>query len=209
MMKNNDIGRRPFTAMGRFLVLAAVAMTVSACVSFGAKAPPALLVITADAKVPGGAVKSGNAADGMIVLMPDVPRKLDTNRVPVQINDGSIAYLKDAFWADKPSRLMQLLLIETLSAKTNKMILSEVEAGGKAGSYLSGSLAEFGIDARSNQAIVVYDAVQVVRGKPLNKRRFEARENVGLVEPGPASAALNKAANKVAADVSDWIAANP
>jgi cholesterol transport system auxiliary component len=143
------------------------------------------------------------------VLMPDVPRKLDTNRVPVQINDGAIAYLKDAFWADKPSRLMQLLLIETLSAKTNKMILSEVEAGGKAGSYLSGSLAEFGIDARSNQAVVVYDAVQVARGKPLNKRRFEARENVGLVEPGPASDALNKAANKVAADVSDWIAANP
>ncbi len=209
MMIKNDTGHHPLIAFGRMLVLAAAAMTVSACVSFGAKAPPSLLVITADAKVADGAAKSGSAADGMIVLLPDSPRKLDTNRVPVQINDGSIAYLKDAFWADKPSRLMQLLLIETLSAKTTKMILSEVEAGGKAGSYLSGSLAEFGIDARSNQAIVVYDAVQVVRGKPLNKRRFEAREAIGLIEPGPASIALNKAANKVAAEVSDWIAANP
>lgn len=209
MMKKNDTPHRALITTCRMLVLPAAAMMVSACVSFGAKAPPALLVITAEAKIPDGAVKSGNAADGMIVLLPDSPRKLDTNRVPVQINDGSIAYLKDAFWADKPSRLMQLLLIETLSAKTNKMILSEVEAGGKAGSYLSGSLAEFGIDARSNQAIVVYDAVQVVRGKPLNKRRFEARESITSVEPGPASIALNKAANKVAAEVSDWIAVNP
>lgn len=209
MMKKNDTPHRALITTCRMLVLPAATMMVSACVSFGAKAPPALLVITAEAKIPDGAVKSGNAADGMIVLLPDSPRKLDTNRVPVQINDGSIAYLKDAFWADKPSRLMQLLLIETLSAKTNKMILSEVEAGGKAGSYLSGSLAEFGIDARSNQAIVVYDAVQVVRGKPLNKRRFEARESITSVEPGPASIALNKAANKVAAEVSDWIAANP
>ncbi len=209
MMKKNNSRHSSLIAFGRMLVLVAATITVSACVSFGAKAPPALLVITADAKMPGGAVKSGNAADGMIVLLPDSPRKLDTNRLPVQINDGSIAYLKDAFWADKPSRLMQLLLIETLSAKTNRMILSEVEAGGKAGSYLSGSLAEFGIDARSNQAIVVYDAVQVVRGKPLQKKRFEARESISLVEPGPASIALNKAANKVAAEVSDWIAANP
>jgi cholesterol transport system auxiliary component len=209
MMRKIDSKHRSLTAFGRILVLSAAALTMSACVSFGAKAPPSLLVITADAKVADGAVKSGNAADGMIVLLPDSPRKLDTNRVPVQINDGSIAYLKDAIWADKPSRLMQLLLIETLSAKTNKMILSEVEAGGKAGSYLSGSLAEFGIDARSNQAIVVYDAVQVVRGKPLNKRRFEARESLSLAEPGPASIALNKAANKVAAEVADWIAANP
>ncbi len=190
-------------------LLGAVTLALSACVSFGAKAPPTLLVITAESQVPGGAMKSGEAADGMIVLMPDVPRKLDTNRVPVQISDGSIAYLKDAFWADKPSRLMQLLLIETLSAKTGKLILSEVEAGGKAGSYLSGSLSEFGIDARSNQAVVVYDAVKVVRGKPLQKQRFEAREALSEILPDASSASLNKAANKVAVDVAVWVAANP
>ncbi len=196
-------------ASTKMAIIAAASLALSACVSFGAKAPPTLLVITSDAKVPGGAMKSGEAADGMIVLMPDVPRKLDTNRVPVQIDDGSIAYLKDAFWADKPSRLMQLLLIETLSAKTGKLILSEVEAGGKAGSYLSGNLSEFGIDAPNNQAVVVYDAVKVGRGKPLQKQRFEAREAIAAIEPGAASSSLNKAANKVAADVAAWITANP
>jgi cholesterol transport system auxiliary component len=70
-------------------------------------------------------------------------------------------------------------------------------------------LSEFGIDAPNNQAIVVYDAVRVVRGKPLQKQRFEAREAIAAIEPGAASASLNKAANKVAADVAAWIAANP
>ena len=190
-------------------IIALAALSLAGCVSFGGKAPPTLLVITADAKVQNGTAKTGEAADGMIVLMPDVPRKLDTNRVPVQIDDGSIAYLKDAFWADKPARLMQTLLIETLSAKTGKLILSEVEAGGKAGSYLSGNLSEFGIDARSNQAVVAYDAVRIVRGKPIQKQRFEAHEAVAAIEPNAASDALNTAANKIAADVAAWIAANP
>jgi cholesterol transport system auxiliary component len=207
MMTLNRLSKN--NMLTKLMLASAASLALSACVSFGAKAPPTLLVITADAKVPGGAMKSGEATEGMIVLMPDVPRKLDTNRVPVQIDDGSIAYLKDAFWADKPSRLMQLLLIETLSAKTGKLILSEVEAGGKAGSYLSGNLSEFGIDAPNNQAIVVYDAVKVVRGKPLQKQRFEAREAIAAIEPGAASASLNKAANKVAADVAAWIAGNP
>jgi cholesterol transport system auxiliary component len=193
----------------RLMAVAAATLSLSACVSFGAKSPPSLLVITADAMSPAGVVKSGNAADGMIILIPDVPRKLDTNRVPVQINPGSIAYLKDAVWADKPARLMQSLLAETLSATTGRLILTEVEAGGKAGSYLSGNLSEFDIDARGNQVSVVYDAVLVARGKPLQKRRFEARENIGAIEPGSASAALNKAANKVAAEVADWVGHNP
>ena len=193
----------------RMAVIAFASLALAGCVSFGGKAPPTLLVITADAKVQNGTAKTGEAADGMIVLMPDVPRKLDTNRVPVQIDDGSIAYLKDAFWADKPARLMQTLLMETLSAKTGKLILSEVEAGGKAGSYLSGNLSEFGIDARSNQAVVAYDAVRIVRGKPIQKQRFEAREAVAAIEPNAASDALNTAANKIAADVAAWIAANP
>jgi cholesterol transport system auxiliary component len=183
--------------------------TLISCVSFGAKAPPALLVLTATNQIAPGATKTGIPSDALIVLLPDVPRKLDTNRVPIQISDSSIAYLKDAVWADKPSRLMQLLLVETITAKNDQLLLSEVDAGGKAGSYLSGSLSEFGIDTRSNQAVVIYDAVKIVKGSALQKRRFEARENVGAILPAPASAALNTAANKVARDIAEWIAAKP
>lgn len=182
-----------------------LALSLGACVSFGGKAPPSLLTLTATNMVPNGTVKSGASSEALIVLLPEAPRKLDSNRVPVQIDDSSIAYLKDAVWADKPSRLMQSLLTETIAAKTGRLVLNETDAGGKATQYLSGSLLEFGIDASASEAVVVYDAVRLVRGQTVEKKRFEARRPVSAVEPGPAGIALNAAANDVAVQVSDWI----
>jgi cholesterol transport system auxiliary component len=183
----------------------AIALSLGACVSFGGKAPPSLLVLTAANSVANGTAKSGVSSEALIVLLPEAPRKLDSNRVPVQIDDSSIAYLKDAVWADKPSRLMQSLLTETIAAKTGRLVLNETDAGGKATQYLSGSLLEFGVDASASEAVVVYDAVRLVRGQTVEKKRFEARRPVTAVEPGPAGIALNAAANDVAVQVSDWI----
>lgn len=187
----------------RFLALPLI-MALGACVSFGAKAPASMLVLTADKVVSAGAARTASAADALVVLTPEVPRKLDTNRVPVQIDASSIAYLKDAFWADKPARLMQLLLAETISAKTGNLVLNEVDAGGKAVRYLSGSLLEFGIDGATNEAVVVYDAVKIVRGSATEKRRFESRRPLTAIEPAPAGSALNAAANDVAGQIADW-----
>lgn len=187
------------------LLAGALALTLGACVSFGGKAPPSLLVLTAANSVANGTAKSGATGDALIVLLPEASRKLDSNRVPVQIDDSSIAYLKDAVWADKPSRLMQSLLMETIAAKTGRLVLNETDAGGKATQYLSGSLLEFGVDASASEAVVVYDAVRLVRGQTVEKKRFEARRPLSAVEPGPTGIALNAAANDVAVQVSDWI----
>jgi cholesterol transport system auxiliary component len=179
---------------------------VSGCVSFGGgKAPAALLVLTAQNAVTQGTKQTGTAGQALVVLMPDVPRKLDTNRVPVQVDSSNIAYLKGVIWADKPARLMQLLLMETIAAKNNRLVLNEIDAGGKANEFVSGSLLEFGVDAQTSQAVIIYDAVRLVRGQQIEKRRFEARENVGTVEAGPTGSALNKAANRVAADIAAWV----
>lgn len=187
------------------MLVGAIMLSLGACVSFGGKAPPSLLVLTAANSVANGTAKRGASNEALIVLLPEAPRKLDSNRVPVQIDDSSIAYLKDAVWADKPSRLMQLLLMETIAAKTGRLVLNETDAGGKATQYLSGSLLEFGVDASSSEAVVVFDAVRLVRGLTVEKKRFEARRPVSAVEPGPTGSALNQAANDVAAQVSDWI----
>lgn len=190
--------------MLRFAALTGT-LALGACVSFGGKAPPSLLVLTASNAVANGTAKSGASSDALIVLLPEAPRTLDTNRVPVQTSDSSIAYLKDAVWADKPSRLMQLLLMETIAAKTGRLVLNETDAGGKATQYLSGGLIAFGVDASTSEAVVVYDAVKLVRGVSVDKKRFEVRRPVTAVEAGPAGIALNEAANEVAVQVSDWI----
>jgi cholesterol transport system auxiliary component len=114
-----------------------------------------MLVLTADNVVAAGTARSATVAEALVIQIPQVPRKLDNNRVPVQIDASSIAYLKDAFWADKPARLMQMLLAETVSAKSGNLVLNEVDAGGKAVRILSGSLLEFGIDAATNDGKVI------------------------------------------------------
>lgn len=187
------------------LLVTALAVSLAGCVSFGAKAPPSLLILTSTSTVQSGAVQSGATTDALIILQPEVPQKINTNRVPVQVDNSSIAYLKDAVWADKPARMMQMLLMETVSAKTGRLVLNEVDAGGKAQQFLTGSLIEFGIDASAMEALVVYDAVKLVRGQVVEKKRFEARSPVASVEAAPAGAALNQAANTVAAEVAAWV----
>ena len=179
-------------------------MALGACVSFGGKAPVSMLVLTADNVVAAGAARTATVAEALVIQVPQVPRKLDNNRVPVQIDASSIAYLKDAIWADKPARLMQMLLAETVSAKSGNLVLNEVDAGGKAVRILSGSLLEFGIDATTNEAVVVYDMVKIIRGSATEKRRFEARRPVNAIAPAPAGAALNAAANDVASQIAEW-----
>lgn len=189
----------------KILALALLA-PLGACVSFGGKAPPTMLVLTPASMVQGGTQRSGDAAQALVILAPDTPRKIDTNRVPVQIDDSNIAYIKDAVWADKPARLMQSLLMETIAAKTGNLVLNEIDAGGKATHFLSGSLLEFGIDESSHEAVIVYDAVKLVRGQVVQKQRFEAREPVGeKIEARPAGEALNAAANKVAEQIATWV----
>lgn len=179
----------------------------TSCVSFGGGKPPAaLLTLTARTLPAAGSAQSGNAKNAFIVLLPTVPRKLDTNRIPVQISDSSVAYVKDAIWTDKPARLMQLLLMETITAQNGTLVLNEIDAGGKAEHFVSGSLLEFGIDAQTSKAIIVYDAVKLTHGMAIEKRRFEAHQPVGVIDANEAGKALNTAANNVAIDIAKWLA---
>ena len=179
---------------------------LSACVSFGGKEPPPfLLSLTSDMQMDAGAVRAGPRAGALVVQLPSTPQKLNNVRVPVQTSATGIAYLKDATWIDKPARLFQELLTETIAAKNNRLVLTSVQAQGKADTYLSGELVNFGLDGPSLTVTVTYDAVKIREGEPVEKRRFEASEKVSAAEAGPVGEALNSAANKVVLEVADWV----
>lgn len=201
------IGSRSFRRLKFMALMATAGLALSSCVSLGGKAPASLLTLTAKATVAAGASKTGQVKDAMVILIPDVPRKLDTNRVPVQIDAGNVAYLKDSVWTDKPAVLIRHLLAETLAAKNGTLILSEVETAGRAENYLSGQLVEFGIDEGGMEAVAVFDAVRIRKGLPLEKRRFEATEGLTKIASAEAADALNAVANKVAEDVATWLSA--
>ncbi len=193
---------RLFKAAGLLATFGAL----SACVSFGgAKPPPSLLTISPDQKMSAGATQSGPQTGSLVVALPASPQKLNTIRVPVQTSGTGIAYLKDAVWVDKPARLFQDLLSETIAAKNGRLVLTATQAGGNAQTYITGELVNFDLDGPSLTVTVTYDAVKMTKDRPVEKKRFEASENVYAAEPGAVGEGLNKAANAVAAAVAEWV----
>lgn len=197
----------PFRRLRTPLAVAVGAVALSACVSFGGKPPPFLLTLDADAAPPAGPPRTAAEASTLTILIPTAPQKLRTTRIPVQQDDASVAYVKDAQWVEAPQRLFQRLVSETVRARTSRVVLDEGQYLTAPGEQLAGQLMEFGVDARSNEAVVVYQAMLVsAGGKSVTQRRFEAREAIGgKVEARPAGEALTRAANKVAADVAGWL----
>lgn len=189
------------------LLVAVAAVSLSGCIGLGGKTPPFLLTLDAEAAPPAGGARTAAEAATLTILIPTAPQKLRTTRIPVQQDEASVAYVKDAQWVEAPSRLFQRLVSETVSARTSRVVLDEGQYLTAPGEQLAGQLMEFGVDARTNEAVVVYQAMLVAAGgKTVTQRRFEAREAIGgKVEAKPVGEALTRAANRVASDVTGWL----
>lgn len=190
-----------------FLLLAPLALlALPGCVSFGAKPPPSLLTLEAaspPAAGPGQVVKEGET---VTVLRPRTPAALAVQRVPVRSGPNSLAYLKNALWADIPANLFRALLADTIAARTGRPVLDIQQYSLSPGIRLTGTLERFELDAGSRQAVVVYDAALARGGTaPIETRRFKARAPAASESPASVAAAVNVAANQVAAEVADWI----
>jgi len=177
------------------------------CVSIGAggEPPTVLLTLSSEKSVADNDERRTGDGQPLVVNFPATPRLLDSLRIPVQVNDTSVAYVKQAFWADKPSRLFHALLKESLTAKTGRLVLPADEAKSGESMILSGTLTEFGYDTASLRAIATYDALLRSPDGQVTSKRFRASSPVSAVEPQIVGSALNKAANIIAADVSNWV----
>ena len=189
------------------LLASVVAVCLTGCIGLGGKTPPFLLTLDADAAPTSGEARTAAEAATLTILIPTAPQKLRTTRIPVQQDDSSVTYVKDAQWVEAPQRLFQRLVSETVAARTARVVLDEGQYLTAPGEQLAGQLMVFGIDARSNEAVVVYQALLVsAGGKTVTQRRFEVREPLATkIEAKPAGEALARAANKVAVDVAAWL----
>lgn len=180
-------------------------LLLAGCLSFGSEPPESLLGLTPTATVSAGATNSGDIAHAIQVNEPNAPAKLAVTRVPVQIDDTQIAYVKDAVWTDRPTRLFRKLLGETIRAKTGRLVIDYDDPALTPKNQLRGTLVDFGYDARTSSAVVTFDAVRDVNGTQVLTKRFSATVPGVTPEAAPVGAALNQAANEVAAQVADWI----
>lgn len=189
---------RTAAALGTGLLLAG-------CLSFGPKTPDTLLNLTPAATVAAGTAINGDVTNAIAVEEPVTPMKLSNNRVPVQVDDTNVAYVEDAMWVDKPSRLFRRLLGETIRAKGNRLVIDNDDPALTPKNQLRGTLIDFGYDARTSSVVVTYDAVRDVNGTQVMTKRFSATVPGVLPEAAPVGAALNSAANDVAGQVADWV----
>ncbi|MBI1402658.1 MAG: ABC transporter [Porphyrobacter sp.] len=186
---------------------ALLAFGLAGCISLGGEPPESLLTLSAEAPAPTGSATTAAPDRKVIaVLELDAPAKLDVMRVPVQVTDTQLAYLKEAYWVEKPARLFRQLLGETLRAKggANTLVLDGDESVAVASTTLRGRLVDMGYDAQGSAAVVTFDAIRIDKDGEASTRRFEARETGVTAEAPAVGAALNRAANRVAQDVAAW-----
>jgi cholesterol transport system auxiliary component len=189
---------------------ALAATILSGCVKLDGKAPASLLTLTSAARVAGGDARSAVPADAISISVPMVPQALANTRVAVNSGDVSVAYVKDAVWVEPPAKLFHRVLSETVSAKTGKVVIDPRQFVIDPGTQLTGQLRQFGVDvdAGRHEAVIIYDAaLRRAKSSKVDTRRFEARVPVSVVETLAVGNALNQAANRIAGEVADWIAA--
>lgn len=188
----------------RWSLVALGALLLASCFG-GKKVPPTLLTLTSSAPAPASINRAAAPGEAITIDVPVISKELATTRVPALIGPTAVAYIKDVQWVESPDRLFQDLVQETVLRTTNRVVLDPRQSALDPGLHLTGTLSRFGYDAQEGAVIVRYDgALSAVGGTRVETRRFEAREPAD----GTASTvgpALNAAANRVAAEVAQWV----
>lgn len=188
----------------RLAALAPLAL-LGGCLSLGGKVPESLLTLTPTAMAPAGTTASGTQGSALAMVEFEAPASVDVTRVPVQVTDTELAYLKDAVWVEKPARLLRRLIAETVRARSGRVVVDGDDPGVEAMDRLQGTLRSFGYDARTREVVLVLDASRNGAGSQVQVKRFEARVPVAEPTVEFVAPALNQAANRVAQDVAVWL----
>ena len=147
------------------LAAASLALLLGGYLGLGGGKPPATLISLSATQSPvAGTGATGTQDDALLVLEPDVDRKLAVLRVPVRVNGSSIAYLADAAWVERPARQLRGLLAETLRASGKRLVLEDDGTAGPAAHRLGGRLVDMGYDAAQQAVVVRFEAIRTRRG---------------------------------------------
>ena len=187
------------------LLAALLALPLAGCLGgLGGKAPEELYTLTPSRVAPAGAGTTAQAATALAILEPNVGQRLNVTRIPVQMTDSTLAYLKDAVWVEKPARLFQNLVVESVRARGSRLVVREGDLGYNAITQLSGNLLDMGYDVASGSVVVRFDGVLQSPDGRVQTRRFESRVLGVAAEASAVGPALNQAANDVADQVAEW-----
>ena len=193
--------------MTRKLLILGATIALSGCFG-GAKAPDTLMTLNPAQMRPAATTRNAAEGEAITVVVPTVPRELQSLRVPVHETELGVSYLKNAQWVEMPANLFGRLLTETIGATTGRVVLDPKQFSFDPGQRLTGTLQRFGLDAQRMEVVAVFDAVLAKKGGGIASRRFEARVPAGAGDAAAVAPALNQAGNQIAAEVAAWIGAS-
>ena len=192
------------------LAMGVAAASLAGCVSLGGGKPPESLLTLSPTAAPaaGTGAVAGRDTPGRAILvqLPDTPAKLDVLRLPVTVSDTELAYLDEAYWVEKPARLFRRLVGETLRARGQALVVDNDDTPLLADVTVRGTLLAMDYDLRNSAVVVRFDAVRTDAAGKASSRRFEARESGVPAEASAVGPAINRAANRVAGEIADWLA---
>lgn len=193
------------TMLRRAVAISTAPLLLAGCISFGPEAPAMLFDLTPEIRAAAGSEATGLVEQAIGVSEVDAPRKLAVMRIPVQVDATNIAYLQDAQWVERPSRLFSSLLAETLRASTSRMVIDSGNSQFVPETQLSGTLREMGYDAATQSVIVRFDATLTEPNGLRRTQRFESILSGVAPDALSVGPALNRAANDVAGQVASWV----
>ncbi|MCJ7421458.1 ABC-type transport auxiliary lipoprotein family protein [Sphingomicrobium astaxanthinifaciens] len=188
--------------MTRAALPALLTLTLAACglpKLGGEDPPPALTTLASTVPEPAPLVRER----AVTFAVPLTPEALATTRVAAVRGGTAVAYIQDLLLVDSPDRLFQQLVSETVYRSTDLLVVDPRQQDQVPALKVTGTLYRFDFDADTREVVVGYEALWADGGR-VASRRFEAREPaVGYA--GDVAPALNRAANRVAAEVAAWI----
>ncbi len=198
--------RRPMRSPSLPALPALLAMlALPGCISLGPKTPAQLMRLTPVQTAPADSGEAVAAGRAVTVVYPIAPMELQAVRVPVRSGQTTLAYVKDATWADTPAHLFRDLLAETIRARTDRPVLDPRDYHLAPGLRLTGRIQQFGLDVDSQQVAMIYDATLQYPDGRIQTRRFSASAPASAATSAGVAPALNTVANQVAAQVADWV----
>ena len=190
--------------MNKTILALGSALALSGCFG-GAKVPATLMTLNPAQVRAAATTRSAAEGQAITVVVPTVPRELETLRVPVHETELGVSYLKNAQWVAMPADLFARLVSETIAATTGRVVLDPKQFTFDPGQRLTGTLQRFGLDAGRMEVVAIFDAALARQGGGITSRRFEARVPVTAADAASVAPALNQAANQVAAEVATWV----
>ncbi|MCM8557782.1 ABC-type transport auxiliary lipoprotein family protein [Sphingomicrobium sediminis] len=167
----------------------------------GPEVPPSLTTLASSA--PEANENSVVRSEAVSFALPLLPQAYNTNRVAAIEGGTAIAYIEGLMLVDRPDRLFQQLVSETVYRRTDLLVIDPRQAAGTDRLNVTGTLYRFDYDGDRGEVVVGYEAMWS-DGEQVATRRFEASAGAAP-SAASVSTALNRAANDVAEEVAAWI----